>query len=466
MYIISGLLCAGLFSFGFALFSFLSEEGAYNNAIDSFNYLLLYVLLFDFVVKYILKQSQSIQIVPYLTLPVKRKTLLNFLLLKELANIWIFYLLILLIPFISKAVPPHYGYLNTFLYILFCYLLSLGNSLLVNIVKNLLKRSKWFLFLPVIFVAAIVGITFIPGVNVGDVIVRACRYILENNIAAWAIVLIVFGTLWSVSLSTMNADIYRSMQGKQISNTAMTFNVPFLVRLGKIGEFINLELKMILRTKRLKMQLFSNLYLFVFYLFMINSPGFKESFFFRLFFTTFVIASIGLILEQLIFTAESSFFDGLMARKSNLLDMLKGKYIFYVSCSVLILIVLSVFAFMGNIDFLFLISDFFYTIGVVFFVLFQNAVYNKRYFELWDSGWFNWKDSTSGNMTMVTVLYVFALIAIVTIVKSIFNETVSCYFMLITGFVFTITVNYWLKWIYNRFLKRRYENMEGFRVET
>ena len=405
------------------------------------------------------------QIIPYLTLPIKRKKLINFLLVKELMNIWNLYFLFLLIPFVYKAIPPHYGYLSAFLYILFCYLLCLGNSLLVNIGNNLIKKSRWFFLLPFIIVAAIIGITFIPGVNIEDKIVKACECILEKNMVAWAAVLLVFGILWHVNLSMMNVDIYMAMQGKQISNAGMSFSVPLLGRLGKTGALINLELKMILRSKRLKSQLFFNLCFLVFYFYIITSHDFKEIYYFRLLFTTFAIASIGIFMEQLIFTTESSYFDGLMTRKSSLLDMLKGKYILYTSFSMLILVVLTVLEFIVNLDFLFLISVFFYTIGVIYFVLFQNAVYNKKFLDLSKSGWFNWNDST-GNMTMVTTLYMLVIHGLVMIIKTIFNETIACYFMLITGFAFTITANYWLEWTYNRFLKRKYENMEGFRIEN
>ena len=465
MYIVFGILGLELLALGFFLFGILSKQGTYNNAIDSFNYILLYVLLFDFVIKYLAKQSQSMQIVPYQTLPVKRKTLFNFLLVKEFTNIWNLYFFFMLIPFVFKAIPQHYGYLSVFLYILFFYLLCISNSLLVNIANNLLKRSGWFLFLPLIIVAAIVGVTFIPGVNIAENIVKACELILEKNIIVWMIIPVVFAALWSINLSMMNADIYKAMQGKKISDAGTSFSIPFIGKLGKIGTLINLELKMILRSKRLKQQMYVGIFVIIYYFFMINSLAFKEVYFSRLFFTMFVMGWVGMIMSQFLFTSESSYFDGLMTRKLSMLDMLKGKYISYSSYSVLMLLVMTILVFMGKLDFLFLISVFFYMIGFVLFLMFQNAVYNKSFFDLSESGMFNWK-GTSGNMLVVTMLGMFIPVIIVIIIKAIFNETVACYFMLVTGFTFTATSKYWLTWTYNRFLKRKYKNMEGFRSNT
>ena len=463
-YIVFGIMGVYLLLAGLLIYRVILDHGAYNSAIDSFNYILLYLLLFDFFIKYMWKQSQTMQIAPYLTLPVKRSALFNFLLVKEFTNIWNLYFLFMLVPFVFKAIPQYYGYLSAFLYVLFFYFLCVGNSLLVNIANSILKRSGWFLFLPVIIVAAIVGITYIPGVNIEDGIVKACGFILENNVIAWLILLLVFVALWRINLSMMNYDVYRAMQGEKVSATGASFSIPFIDKLGKIGVLMNLELKMILRSKRIKPQIYMIILLIVYYFFIVNED-FKEVFFFQLFFTMYVIGAIGLAMSQFIFSSESSYFDGLMTRNLSLLDMLKGKYIFYSSYSVLMLLVLTVLVFAGKLEFLLLISIFFYTIGVLFFLMFQNAVYNKSFFDLSERAMFNWK-GVSGNMMIITNLSMFIPLALVMMVKAIFNETAACYFMLVTGFAFTITTKCWLTWIYNRFLKRKYKNMEGFRSNT
>ena len=464
-YFMFGFIGLYLLMIGFFIYDVLSEHGAYNNAIDSFNYILLYFFLFDFVIKYIGKKSQTMQIAPYLSLPIRRNTLFNFLLIKEFTNIWNLYLFFLIIPFVFRSIPAFYGFFGVILYLLFFYLLCIGSSLLVNIANNLLNRSGWYLFLPIIIVAAIIGITFIPGVNLEDGIVKACGFILDKNIIAWVIVLIVAGALWILNLSMMNAEIYKAMQGKKITEAGASFNLPFLDRLGRIGTFINLEMKMILRSKRIKAQMYMGIFFIVYFFVMINTAVVNESYFYLLFFSMFVIGWLGMIMAQYLFTSESSFFDGLMTRNLSMLDMLKGKYIFYVSYSVLIMLILTILVFTGQLDFLFLISVFFYTIGTLFFLMFQNAVYNKSFFDHSESGLFNWK-GTSGNMLVVTLLGMFIPLVIVMIIKAIFNATVASYFMLITGFVFTVTAKFWLTWTYNRFLKRKYKNMDGFRSNT
>ena len=463
LYVVFGLLGLELLVLGFFLVEILSKHGAYDSVIDSFNYFLFYVFLVDFVIKYMVKQNQSMQITPYLTIPIKRSTLYNYLLTKEFVSLWNLYFLFILFPFVFRTIPQHYGYPGAFLYILFIYFLCVGNSLLANIANNLLKRSELFLFLPIVIVAAIVGITFIPVVNIEDSIVKACIFLLEKNIVVWIVLSAVFMALWRINLSMMNAFVYSSLQGKKVSY-AESFNIPFIDRLGKKGVFIGLEIKMLLRSKRFKM-LRMFIVIIPFYLLQMYLPVFRENYFNMLFVNMFTIGSVGMQMAQFIFSSESSFFDGMMTRNLSLLDMLKGKYIFYVFCSTFMLLFVSIFVIIGKLDFLFLISVFFYTTGVVFFLLFQTAVKNKSFIDHSDSG-ANSRQGASGNMMFVMMFGMFIPVIIVVIIRAIFNDMVANYFMLVTGLAFTITAKYWLTWMHNRFQKRKYKNMEGFRVEN
>jgi CBS domain containing-hemolysin-like protein len=84
------------------------------------------------------------------------------------------------------------------------------------------------------------------------------------------------------------------------------------------------------------------------------------------------------------------------------------------------------------------------------------------YFDLFDKGMTNWKGQ-SGNTLVITLVTMFLPVVIVLMLRAVFGETVAYWFMLIVGIGFAATSRYWLKWIYRRFHKRRYVNMEGFR---
>ena len=461
------ILGAEFFLLGLFLDRLLLQTGLGDNAIDIFNSALLYLLLFDFTIKYIFKKLKSMQIAPYLTLPVKRKNLFNFLLIKEFSNIWNLYFLFLVVPFAFRSITPDFGFFATLSYIIFFYSLCIGNSLLVNAADYISKRKAWFVIIPFIAVAAIIGIAVIPDIHFGVFTVKLGQWILHHNLLVWICQLLILAGLWLWNLSLMREGLYRELQGKKVSSKSRMFNISFLDRFGEIGNFINLEIKMLWRAKRLKQQLFALVIMLFFFYFILYSSAASQSynFFNLLFFGIFSLGGLGLIMSQFMFTAESSFFDGLMARNHSLINMLKGKYYLYVAYGFLVALLMMIPVAHGKLTFLFVISLFFYTSGLVFFGMFQNAVYNKSYMDLFDGGMMNWK-GTSGNMVVTTLLGMLLPFILVFIIHVIFSLKVTCYFMLITGLVFTLTHNIWLKWIYKRFLKRKYTNMEGFRSNT
>lgn len=460
-----GILAIEFLFFGLFLDKMLLELGTYTLAIDIFNSILVFILLVDFVVKFFFKKNQSMQIAPYLTMPIKKNQLFDFLLRKEFTSIWNWYWMFLVIPFSFKAITPHYGLLMAFLYIIFFYLLCISISLILNQVNILLNKNNWYYILPVAIVVLPFLLIFGLKIDVGDYMQRFGELILNFNLFAWAVSLLIFGLLWWSNRIQMRAEIYNELQGEKANMFGASINLSFLNNFGKMGTLINLDLKMISRSKRLRQQFFVIIFIAAYYVVMLylRPHMFTHDIFLGLFFTMFLVGFVGLVMGQYLFTSESSFFDGLMTRNVSLYTMLKGKYLSYSAISLFLTLLLMIPAFQGKLDFLLLISIFFYVVGPIYFLIFQNAVYNKSYFDLFDSGAFNWK-GTSSNMMVITMLTMFAPLIIVVIINAIFGYNIGCYFMLITGVLFTLGHEFWLKWTYKRFLNRKYKNMEGFRT--
>ncbi|GHT48494.1 hypothetical protein FACS189440_12260 [Bacteroidia bacterium] len=463
MFIMFGFLALEFLVFGFALDKLLLEAGTYTYAIDVFNSIVLYFFVADFVMKFFFKQNQSMQIAPYLTLPVKRNRLFDFLLIKEFSSFWNFYYLFLVVPFAFKSITPYFGLGTAFLYILFFYLVCVGISLLVNLINHLISKSFWFYILPVVLVVVPIAIPLMTTIPLSDYTQQAGELILNDNPLIWLILLLVLVALWFANRIQMRSAIYNELQGEKADKVSSFSNLSFLDRFGATGDFINLEIKMIFRSTRLKQQtLVVSIICIAGLLWMLYGAGEIAGAFNLVLYEILTIGMLGIVMGQYIFTAESSFFDGLMSRKLSMYELLKGKYILYSAYSLFVTLLLLVPVFHGKLELLLLLSLFFYVIGPIYFMIFQNAVYNKTYFDLFDKGMMNWKGQ-SGNMVVITMITMFLPVILVLILYGIIGKTPTYWFMLITGLAFTLSSQYWLKWIYKRFLKRKYKNMEGFR---
>lgn len=464
MFFMFGILALEFLAFGFFMDKMLLKLGTYTHAIDIFNSFLIYILIADFTVKFFWKNNQSMQIAPYLTLPIKKNRLFDFLLAKEFSSFWNLYTLFLVVPFSFKAIAPLYGAGSAFLYILFFYLACVGVSLVVALVNILTKKSPWYYILPVVLVVFPFLLTYLLKVDIGSYPVALGQAVIHFNPFAWTIFVALLVLLWFTNRIQMGAEIYRELQGEKKDQVSSLPALSFLENFGETGMMINLEFKMIMRSKRLKQQQFVLIFFFFYYIALLYymPHATSSTFFMQLFFPVFVIGTLGLIMGQYLFTSESSFFDGMMSRRVSLYTMLQAKYLLYCSYSLVVTLLLMIPVFQQKLDFLLIISVFFYVVGVIYFLIFQNAVYNKSYIDLFDSGAFNWK-GTSSNMLIITMLTMFAPLLIVVLIKLLFGYAAACGFMLVSGILFLLTHKYWLRWTYGRFQKRKYKNMEGFR---
>ena len=460
-----GFLAMYLLMIGLFLDKILLEVGQYERAIDTFNSVILFVFVVDFVIKFFFKSNQSMQIAPYLSLPVQRNKLFNFLLQKEFTSFWNLYFLFLIVPFALKSITPFFGFIPAVLYILFFYLLCVLNSLIVSFANNLTKRSAWF-YIPIAGLLLLPVVFLVTGkLDLGHYTQKTGELLLNYNVFVWTGLIGLIVVFWIINRMQMRSELYRELQGEKAEKISSFSRLSFLDQFGEIGELIQLEIRMILRSKRLKQQtLFAGILIPVLYMCMLYSPGspLGSNNFVVLLYGMITVGILGLIMGQYLFTAESSFFDGMMTRNLSIFNMLKGKYFFYASFAVIVSLLLLIPVFQGKLNLMLLIANLLYVTGPLFFMIFQNAVYNKTYIDLFDRGMMNWK-GTSGSMIVISMITMFLPVILVLIIIAFFGKEAAYWFMIITGIVFTLTSQQWLQWTYNRFLKRRYKNMEGFR---
>ena len=159
---------------------------------------------------------------------------------------------------------------------------------------------------------------------------------------------------------------------------------------------------------------------------------------------------------------EGNYLDGLMSRKESIYNLLRAKY--YLNCIIVFIpfLIMMIPVAKGKIPFLMALSYMLFTTGFVFAMMLQLAVYNKKTLPLNA----NVMRSNRGSSLFQTIIISCAFFLPLIINKALtafFEQDTACIIMMIIGLLLIATHNIWIKNIYNRFMKRRYENMEGFR---
>jgi hypothetical protein len=162
--------------------------------------------------------------------------------------------------------------------------------------------------------------------------------------------------------------------------------------------------------------------------------------------------------------AEGNYIDGLMIHKENILQLLHAKYYFYCVLLLLPFLIMIPTVFMGKYTILMLVSMMAFAAGPVFCLLMQMAVWNKQTVPL------NSKLVSKGNVETnwfafgAEMAAMFAPVIIISVLSAFMNETLTYVTMLLIGLFFIALRHLWLRNIYQRFMARRYENMESFRA--
>ena len=119
--------------------------------------------------------------------------------------------------------------------------------------------------------------------------------------------------------------------------------------------------------------------------------------------------------------------------------------------------------FTGKFSLIMVLAYLFTVTGPVYCMLFQMAVYNKQTLPL------NEKITGKNQMenkwqAIVSISSMFGPVVVVFLLQAIFDEQTAYWLLFIVGVAFTLTEQYWMRHIYRRMMRRRYDNLEGFRA--
>lgn len=93
--------------------------------------------------------------------------------------------------------------------------------------------------------------------------------------------------------------------------------------------------------------------------------------------------------------------------------------------------------------------------------MFQMAVYNNKTTDL--NNKMTQRNVGTGMQNLISFAAFGVPLLMLFVLNSFFEETTTEWIFATIGLIFIATSRFWLKNVYQRFMKRRYMNMEGFR---
>lgn len=423
----------------------------------------IYILLIDFITRFSFQKIPMQEFKPYQLLPIPRKRILDSFLLQSAFSSFNIFWFFLLVPFGFLSLFRFYGFIGITGFLLGWWLLFIFNNYWYLLCRTLINEKIYFIFIPLSVYALWGVIDFIPNGNIlSTSLMNFCEgFILWNHftfISLLAGILIMFWAVRKVESFYIYKELGRT-ENKQLRKVS---EYKFLDRFGELGEYLRLEIKLNTRNKMVRSQFITGMVCMLSFSLILSTSEVYDGIFMKSFICIYCFVVLGVMTLSRIMSVEGNYLDGLMSRKESILILLKAKYCF--NCAILIIpfLLIQPAVFTEKISMLMAVSYMCFAAGPVYAMLFQLAVYNKKTLPL------NTKivGKNSGNnffQSLVTTTALFLPVGIDALLSNIFGEKTGLLILLSIGILFILLSPLWLRNIYSRFMKIRYENMAGFR---
>ncbi len=236
----------------------------------------------------------------------------------------------------------------------------------------------------------------------------------------------------------------------------------FFDRYGEIGEYLRLELKMLPRNKRCKSSLRTIAIVVLMFSAVLSFSEVYDGVGMTQFIVVYAFSTFGMVSLGSLMGYEGNYLDGLMSRKESIHTLLRAKYYFYSTGTIIPFVLMLPAIIMGKVTLLNAFAMMLFTTGPVYFLLFQMAVYNTKTQPL-NEGITGRYQAGSALQTIISLMALGLPMMFFFIFNALFGQTTTFWILLGIGLCFTLTSPWWIRNVYQRFMKRRYTNMEGFR---
>jgi|GEM_PF-6199378 len=414
--------------------------------------ILIIVICMDFCMKIMLKKHTFVQIRPYLTMPVKKKSIFTWLVVREL---FAFHNLLVLGFVTPLLLTGNFGWtsLQIWVVLLTLYVFSITNSLIINLIRMSRKVMMAFLFVLLLYgIALFVSYFFATWKNnLYDSVSLPALY------AIFAVSCSICVALGVANVSQMKQSVYHMEQGGNKSA------IPALLPNLKIFNIMTINILQMIRCKRLLGMMLTSIMMVAYGLLMFLKDSSSFLFFEQQFGLLMYFMSAGNICGvQFVLAYESTYFDGLYTRPIPLYQIVTSRYRLSVAMTAILFLILLPVCMFRHIPLYVPAAGFLFVAGPVFAMLFPSLLFAESRFELFDSAWRN-----SHGITFMQNVISFAVlivsIVLLTICFNFLHPTETYIVMITVGIMVILVHHYWIHGLCKLFEKRKYKNMEGFR---
>lgn len=467
IFIVSGIVIAYL-AFLAIMLSLAVNESESVTGYEFMYAIIPFILVLDFLSRFAFQHTPSQLVKPYSLLPISKFACIDCFLFNSIISTYNLLWFALYIPFALMSVVFSEGILVASGFIIGLWLLTIINSQWYLLVRSLVNTNMAWWGLPAVAYAFVFSPLYI-GDKAGIGLFLDTYMTLGEGFSFWhplyyTVAIAALAIFMETNRRIQYKLIWQELSKREQTRVRHLISFSFLEKTGKIGEYMKLEIKSIMRNKNVRKTFISCTVIIIMFSAILSFSNIYDGMIITTnFWFIYCFALYGAMILIKMMCYEGNYIECLMVRQENIIMLLKAKYYIYSTLLILPFILMMPTVFTGKSTLLMLIAYAVFTAGVEYFLFFQMAVYNKQTIPLNEK--FIGKGSMENNYIQIVMeMIVFIVpISFVSVVQLLLSETIAHIIILAIGVAFTSTHRIWIRNIYRRMMLRRYENMEGLR---
>ena len=421
---------------------------------------MIIILPIDFLLRFIFQTTPAMMAKPYILLPISRYSVIECFLISSHFSGYNFLWLAMFCTFSFILFFSGAFWLTVYVLVISMLLIIL-NSQIYLFFRTLINRNPlWIIASVALYTIPFIPIIFSPkSKTIGKVV----DTMTAHGTDWWMlpVILLLIAGLFYVNRNFQFKYVYEEISKKSEKALKKVSQFKFFNRFGIVGEYLKLELKSNIRNRAMKSRCIMSIVMVSFFSAIIAYTDIYDhplaiNFWLLYCFALYSMTSLIKIMGQ-----EGNYIDLLMTQRETILSLLKAKFWFYCSVLVIPFVILLPAVFTGKFTILMLFAYMLLVGGCMHFIIFQLAVYNKQTLPLQQkvTGKGNFENGIQIGIEMAIMFVPGIILGLGYITVGL---TATYVFMCLLGLGFILSSNLWLRNVYNRMMKRRYENIEGF----
>ncbi|SDG79669.1 DUF5687 family protein [Psychroflexus sediminis] len=422
------------------------------------NNYLIYWVLGDLALRYFMQQLPVMNIKPMLLLPVKRQSVIQFLLLKTSFSFFNILPLLFFIPLVIVLMVQGYNPVMVLLW--FAGILSISFS--INFLNFILNKNTAVFVVVIALLASFIGLKYFGVFDISPytgVFFLSFYNLGFTVLVPLALVLFLFKANYRLLRSNFYVDGAVQAKKEKFKN----YNLEFLNRFGTLATFLKNDVKMITRNARPKQVLLISFFFLFYGLFFFTQDIYKEMPVVIAFAGVFVTGGFLMTFGQLVPSWDSEYYKLMMSQNVSYRQYLESKWLLMAIGCAVSFILSTPYIYFGWEIYVMIAAGASFNIGLNSFITLYGGALNRVPIELNQKAKaFSNTQGFNPTQLLISLPKILGPMIIFYIPYKLINFNAGIIALALSGLLGLVFKSYFLKLIENLYQKNKYKTISAF----